>query len=105
MDAICMFGEPNVEPFERLAHDARVLGVEQSAHLGLAGRQRAEQQHAVGNALRARQADRAARAAGRLQLEDFSHRSRASRASAKSFSSAAASLAWSSFSTTPSWIW
>src|SRR5260221_3330807 len=105
LDAGSVLGQRHAEARERFAHDARVLGVEQSLHLRFALGQRGEQEDAVGDALRAGQAHAAACAARRLQLEDFSHRSRASRASAKSFSSAAASDAWSSFSTSPSCAW
>src|SRR6185295_8801962 len=84
-------GKLRAQFLQRLAHHPRVVGVEEARDLGLAFGERREEQHAVGDALRAGQAHRAARAARGLQLEDFSHCSRAARASAKSFSSAAGS--------------
>ena len=61
--------------------------------LGLARGERGEQQHAVGDALRARQPHRARRAARAASARVTSHRSRAARASAKSFSRPAPSPA------------
>ncbi len=95
-------GDRHTETLQRLAHDARVLGVEKPAGLRLARGERGEQQHAVREALGARQAHGTARPARGFQLEDVSHRSRALRAAANKRSSAAPSPAASSRSMSPS---
>src|SRR5207248_3376975 len=79
------------EQAKRVDHDARVVGIEQAMDLSFAVGERGEQQHAVRDALRARQPHASGGAARRPQLERFSHFSRAPRASVNSFSSAAAS--------------
>ena len=55
---------------ERFAHDLRVFGVEQSAHVGRAARQGGEQQHAVGNAFGAGKRDRASGVGQGWQIEE-----------------------------------
>jgi hypothetical protein len=59
----------NPEARQRLAHDARVIGIEQAGDFGVAACQRGEQQDAVGDAFRAGQLHRARRAAQRLEFE------------------------------------
>src|SRR3954468_14297304 len=95
-------GKRDTQTRERFAHYAGVVRVEEPPHLGLAGGERGEKEDAIGDAFRAGQAHRAAHRVRRLQVEDFSHWSRAVRASTKSFSSAAPSPAWSNFSNWPS---
>src|SRR5437879_8922445 len=99
------YQESNSQLRESVTHDAGVVGVEQPAHLGIAGGERSEKQHAVGDALRAGKPHLARRAADRLRLEAFhqdsnspsSQRCRAARASVNSFSSPAESAASTMF--------
>jgi len=64
LDAAGVLGERDPEARKRLAHDASVFGVEQSGDVGLALGERGEQENAIGDALRARQAHAPGRALG-----------------------------------------
>ena len=63
--------EPTPSVFERGEHHARVVGIEQVGDRGFAFGQRREQQHAVRNALRAGQPNRAGRTRKRSEIEVF----------------------------------
>jgi hypothetical protein len=59
----------NAELGKRVTHDARIVCIQQTQDLGLALRQRSEQQDAVRDALRSGKPYRAGGTARRLQLE------------------------------------
>ena len=67
--------DPNAEGLQRLAHHARVVGIEERVKLGSAARKRSEKQRAVGDALGAGkpEAPRCARRTRKVQvLHDYS---------------------------------
>ncbi len=57
------------EPVKRGEHELDVVCLEQARHLGIAVRERAKQQRAVGDALRAGQPHRARHAGDRREIE------------------------------------